>query len=419
MRIGIYGLSSQSGKAFFADLIRMGHTVIGYTRNTINGEKVVTEINRLNGIYLERPNNKNNEESVFLKLDNSIATNNILDLKDSVDVIIISLPSNYHIDSIKLMSEAGVLESKIPIILSPSRTIASPYIWQVLGENYPIICFSTCPYSCKTKGLAHSYIKRRKRSWLATIEGNVENKVLENIAPIFPQLAFSTKPALTSLNNIGAIFHSATYLLNYEEIKSAVESGTLFSFYMDGIANREYVGQYLEKIDQVRLQVAHKLGFNVFGLKNNLRDDTWSQLLRGLRAIEEEKEGDITLVRTIRKQFLEYLNDSIISAQCWLDITYGVFRISGEGISQAIARTPTYQNNSIPQLRYINEDIPTGLVPLEKLAKLYDIDCKCITHIIDLYDNLFSSDIRKSGRNLNDFSKEYIELYLKGEYKVK
>ena len=97
-----------------------------------------------------------------------------------------------------------------------------------------------------------------------------------------------------------------------------------------------------------------------------------------------------------------------------LDYTYGVQRVMDEPLSSTIGRTPTYQKMSVPQSRYVEEDIPTGLVPLEALAKRFEIDHSAITYVLDLYDNRFNKDCRSEGRNLDGFSTEYLENYLIG-----
>ncbi len=412
--IGIYGLASQSGRAFFADILGRGYKVIGYNRPTDNGRAVVDAINTQKGIYLDRPENTNKEKSHFIPLEKSLVTNDINLFVEKTDIIVIALPSTYQVSSVCELKEAGIQSHHIPLILSPSRTIASPYIWDILGERYPIVCFSTCPYSCKAPSFGVSLIKRRKRTWNATLEGQFSIEQKNLIRELFPQAAISKIPALTSLNNIGSVFHCATYLLNYDEIRRREKNGEVFSFYMDGIANRPDVGVVLEQIDQVRLQIAHGIGLNTFGLKENPREDVWRKLTNGLRALEEEHEGEIEVLRDIRRLFSEYLNTSITSGQHWLDLTYGVERMEGESLSEAIRRTPTYQNNSVPQLRYVTEDIPTGLVPLEALAKQFCIDCTVITDIIDKYDAVFDANIRETGRNLKQFDKDYITQYLKG-----
>lgn len=413
--IGIYGLGSQSGRAFFADFIDRGYSVIGYNRPSANGTVVVNAINRAGGITLQRPENNNKENTHFVSLGGSVATTDLSRLVNESDYIIIALPSIYQVDAAKAINDVRLKNQRPPLILSPSRTFASPYIWRLMGEEYPIACLSTCPYSCKAPSPEISLIKRRKRTFNISLEGDFSHRQKEELRMLFPQAAVSRIPALTSLNNIGAVFHCATYLMNIDEIDRRASVNELFSFYMDGIAHRPDVGKVLEAIDQTRLRIAQELGFSTFGLEENPREDIWRKLTNGLRALEEEHEGEIEVLRDLRRLFNEYLNTSITSAQHWLDITYGVTRIENEGISEAIGRTPTYQKNSVPQKRYITEDIPTGLVPLEALGIMLGIDCSPITKIIDVYNDRFGVDIRKSGRNLKDFDKEYIIKYLKGQ----
>ncbi|HUH52266.1 MAG TPA: NAD/NADP octopine/nopaline dehydrogenase family protein [Flavobacterium sp.] len=413
MKIGIYGISSQSGKAYLADLLSRGVRVVGYARATTHGTAVVDAILNEKGIYLNRPSNTNNEESRFIDLGQSIVTSDIKLLVDESDVIIIAVPSNFH-EEIAIELKQYLNNRSIPFLLSPSRTIASPYLWNILGENYPIVCFSTSPFSCKSLSDNTVYIKRRKRTWLASFEGSFTSTSIHFIKGLFPQVTFTDIPALTSLNNIGAIFHPTAYILNLEEINKRNQENRPFSFYMEGIANKPEVGLIIEKIDQTRLEIADKLGIPTFGLKSNPREDIWRRITNALRSLEEENENDIDVLRKTRGYFLEYINHCVISAQHWLDITYGVIRIPDENLAQAIARTPTYQTNSVPQERYVDEDIPTGLVPLEALAKKIKINHLEITHIINAFDIIKNTDIRHTGRNLEKLKDFDVINYLKG-----
>ena len=415
MTIGIFGISSQSGRAYLADYLAKGYHVIGYTRPTEHGLEVLNAIHGLGGLYLERPENSNKEQSKFVPLGRSCVTSDLEYMVANSDIVIIALPSTFHEEAVRQMSDAGIWRRRIPIILSPSRSVASPYMWKIIGERYPIVCFSTCPYSCKAPKPEVALIKRRKRTYIASLEGDVNKKQVDMLRELFPQAALTTVPALTSLNNIGGVFHCATYMLNIDEIERRKATGEVFSFYMDGIAARPEVGEVLEQIDQVRLQIAKALGIHTFGLRENPREDIWRKLTNGLRALEEESAEDLDILRRIRKEFTEFLDNCVISAQHWLDITYGVTRIEGESLSKAIGRTPTYQKNSVPQLRYVTEDIPTGLVAFEALAKMFDIDCSVCTRIIDMYNHRFNADARLVGRNLRDFSVDEVRNYLLGK----
>ena len=415
MIIGIYGISSQSGRAFLADYINKGYTVIGYTRPTPHGVEVLDTIHKLNGLYLERPDNSNHEPSMFIELGSSSVTSDLTYMVNNADIIIVPLPSTAHVSAITEMNEVGLWRRRVPVVLAPSRSFASPYLWKIVGERYPFICFSTCPYSCKAPRPEVALIKRRKRTYVASLEGDINKKQVDMLRELFPQAALTTTPALTSLNNIGAVFHCATYMLNKEEIDRRQEAGEIFSFYMDGIAARPEVGKVLEEIDQVRLKIADALGIRTFGLKENPREDIWRKLTNALRALEEESADDIDILRRIRKEFTEFLDRCVISAPHWLDITYGVVRNDKETLSETIGRTPTYQKNSVPQLRYLTEDIPTGLVPFEALAKMLNIECGIVTEMINKYNEILGYDIRETGRNLREFTKEDLVRYLKGE----
>lgn len=412
INIGIYGASSQSGMTYFADLTDRGFKVIGYNRPTNHGRVISNAINTKRGVFLERPPNLNEEASRFVKLGDSCITHDLGLLIGESDIIILAIPSHYHLDAVIQLKNEGLLKTSIPLILSPSRTFSTPYIWRILGNSYPVVCFSTSPYSCKTTAPDSVFLKRRKRAFVASLEGKFCSETLKNLNVIFTQVAFTDVPALTSLNNIGAIFHPATYLMNFDEINYTIKKGTEFSFYIQGIAGRPDVASVLESIDQTRLKIADKLGIDTFGLSSNPRDEVWRKLTNGLRALENEHENEIDVLRRIRRQFVEYINSCVLSAQHWLDVTYGVERIPGETLGKAIGRTPTYQKNSLPQQRYIEEDIPTGLVPLESIAQRFNVDCKTTTMIIDLYNERFGCDIRKNGRNLKEFTTDFIINYL-------
>ena len=119
---------------------------------------------------------------------------------------------------------------------------------------------------------------------------------------------------------------------------------------MEGIANNKKVASHLELVDQIRLSIASKLGLNVFGLNESPNEDRWKLIMDHLREKEIENSYDIDKLRRIRHEFLKEINDSITSAQHWLDYTYGVSRIPGETLQSAIGRTPTYQKDQFHNL---------------------------------------------------------------------
>ncbi len=415
MNIGINTVSSQSGRAFFADLKQKGYSVNGFAHDSHHGNEFVDAVNDLEGIFLDRPQNSNNEVKSFINLGHNFISHDLQKLVESSDYIILAQPSHYFVQTVRDMKACGLEQLRVPLILSPSRSFSTPYIWKELGEMYPVVSFSTCPYSCKAPRPDTSFIKRRKRNWLASLEGEFSLSQIAELGQLFPQAIFNSRPITTSIGNIGAVFHPNTYLLNYEEINKRKENGTVFSFYMDGIADRPEVGEVLEKIDQMRLGIAHALGFGVFGLDAEPREDEWKKIMSNIRSVESPT-ASIAELRKIRHDGLQMLNYSIPSCQHWLDYTYGVERIAGEGMSDAIRRTPTYQKNSVPQDRYVEEDVATGLIPLRNLAHRLGMDTTTADGVLTLCDRLYPFRDKSRDRTLEEFSDQYLKDYLMGKY---
>ncbi len=415
MKIGIYSVSSQSGRAYLADMLMKGHSVYGYARTSSHGTEFVNAVNQNGGIRLERPVNSNGESNTFLNFnDDSSVGHSLKELIDYSEVIFLAVPSNYLPETVQLLKDAGIKEKKIPLITAPPRSFATPYLWQTLGHLYPIVSFSTCPYSCKAPAAGVAYIKRRKRTWFASFEGTFTKKQISDIKALYPQVVFNSSPLTTTLGNIGAIFHPATYLLNYEDILKAQTENRIFSFYMDGIYKKSDVGRTLEQIDQIRLAIADKLGAQTYGLENKPNEEEWQELTKSLYDENIGNTSDLHALHKLRHDVLNKIGNAVVSSQHWLDYTYGVKRIPGETLSDAIGRTPTYQKNSVPQSRYVTEDIPSSLVPLSAFAKRLGIDSKAMDDIISLYESRYERPEGAQWRDLEGFSTEYLIDYLNG-----
>lgn len=414
-RIGIYGVSSQSGAAYFADLVAEGAQVYGYARPSEHGRAVVKAIRQQGGVQVDRPDNDINEKSHFVPLTGSEVGHDLERLARTSDLIIFAHPSQYHEETARQLAEFLLRKRAVPLVLSPSRTLAAPYLWRILGSGYPVVSFQTCPYACKCFRPGAVYLKRRKRAWVASAEGRVDGLALALLRSLFPQTVFSRTPAATSLGNIGAVFHPTAYILNLPAIREARETGRVFSFYQEGIARNPVVGGIVEEVDQIRLRIADAIGCQVFGLSERPREEEWQEVMRRVHDLEAKPLSDLREHRRRRAALLQPIHDAVVSGQHWLAYTYGVERVPGESLPAAIGRTPNFMKDSFPQARYADEDVATGLVPFEALARRLGIDCDPITRVIDLYSQEIGSDARAAGRNLRDFSLDYLRQHLLGE----
>jgi hypothetical protein len=414
--MGIYGVSSQSGAAYFSDLASEGMLVYGFARTSDHGRTVVDAIKRQGGIQVDRPENELREASHFVPLIGAAVGHDLEYLALRSDLILFTHPSVYHEETAReLAPYLRQRRRRVPIVLSPSRTLASPYLWRILGDDYPIISFQTCPYACKVFRPGSVYIKRRKRAWLATAEGDVDAGDLLRLQSLFPQMVFGRTPATSSLGNIGAVFHPTAYVLNLKAIREADRAGRVFSFYLDGIAHNPVVGPIVEEIDQIRLRIAAAIGSPVFGLREDPREQEWRGIMSRVQRLENNPATDLRVHRQRRSDLLQPIHDAVVSAQHWLEYSYGVERRPGESLPSAIGRTPNFMKDSFPQTRYADEDIPTGLVPFEALARRLAISCEPITRVIDAYCEIMGIDARAEGRNLTEFSLVDLRRYLLGE----
>ncbi|HSQ55233.1 MAG TPA: NAD/NADP octopine/nopaline dehydrogenase family protein, partial [Gemmata sp.] len=145
------------------------------------------------------------------------------------------------------------------------------------------------------------------------------------------------------------------------------------------------------------------------------REDEWAGVMNRVQELETNPLPCLREHRLRRAELLRPIHDAVVSSQHWLAYTYGITRIPGESLPSAIGRTPNFMNNSCPQARYADEDVPTGLVPFEALARRLGIPCEPISRAIDIYNLENNCDVRSTGRNLKNFSLDYLRRYLIGE----
>ena len=108
----------------------------------------------------------------------------------------------------------------------------------------------------------------------------------------------------------------------------------------------------------------------------------------------------------------EALGHKVESTKDWLIRTY---HVTGSNLYECIQNNEAYKTIDAPgslKHRYIFEDVPCGLVPLESIGLKLGLDMDYTTLIIDLASKLLNFDFRTTGRNLDylDISTENSEL---------
>ncbi len=167
----------------------------------------------------------------------------------------------------------------------------------------------------------------------------------------------------TSFDNIGAILHPAPLLLNVARCEAPKVT---YRHYMDGITPT--VASFLERMDEERINVANAYGVTAISLKN------------------------------------------------WLNLVY---RSKGTTLYEMIQNTIEYNDVYAPStlnVRYIFEDVPTGLVPLSSLGAAVGTPTPLMDVVIELANYMMKTDYRISGRTIETMGLSKIPIYLLNDY---
>ncbi len=276
------------------------------------------------------------------------------------DYILVTVPSTAYTDIAKEI--APYVNKNTIIILNPGRTFGAIQFAEELKKNHvvelpQIAETQTIVYTCRRKGNSEVTIFAMKNE--VKIAG-LANCCMDTVMQRMPEslkkyFSVENNIARTSLANIGMVLHCAPVLMNI----GWIENGKVaFKYYYDGIS--QTVAKYIEKMDDERLNVAEKMGYPV---------------------------------------------ESVTE---WMKRTYNV---GGNNLYECIKNNDAYKEIDAPpslESRYILEDVPNGLVPIEYIGKKLKISTPYITNIIDLANAVYETDFRKSGRT---FSPEVLKAY--------
>ncbi|MCG3226225.1 MAG: NAD/NADP octopine/nopaline dehydrogenase family protein [Candidatus Heimdallarchaeota archaeon] len=281
----------------------------------------------------------------------NLVTTDISKAVYETDLIMVVTTATGHCDIAKAL--APCLQRGQTIVLNPGRTFGSLEFMKTLIDgglevDVNVAEANTLIYATRIIRPGLSEIKGIKKTIsLSVLPNHRTSYVVSLLNENYPQFYAVDNFLITSLGNIGAVFHPTITLLNRERIKKK----ETFDFYREG-ATREVV-EYMEQVDYERRNIARKFGVEV----QSLRD--------------------------------------------WLCERYG---LQEDNLYDALHQNPYYRGLSAPKsfdMRYLTEDIPTGLVPFSELAKTVGVDTSHIDKLINIASKELSIDFRYEGRNLH------------------
>lgn len=342
MNVTVIG-AGNSGLAFAAHLASAGHHVTLWNRSRETIEKLLfTRTIICRGMI---------EGQVGIP----VVTNSMEEALLNPDVILITTPASSHRELAEQIAKH--IKKEALIVLNPGRTFGAleflevyqkynPFIPQTIAETQTNLytCRKTAPDSVDIIGIKSSVL-------ISTFDANENDDVIQRLPNILqPYFIPADSMIETSLGNVGMILHCAPLLLNVGWTENPF---TKYKYYYEGISPT--VARFIENIDRERVMVARVLGYE----------------------LETTKE--------------------------WMERTY---LISGRTLYETIQNNYFYRSINAPSSlnhRYIFEDVPCGLVPLEAVGENLGLDMSNTKLVIDLASRLMEVDFRKEGRNLHEF----------------
>ncbi len=355
IRFGILGCGN-AGAAIAAHLKLLGHHVSVY-----DAFPAAIDVVLQNGNRIELLGNA----PVVGVAQMDLASHDLGQVVSGSEVLICTTPA--HIHKTLARDVAPYLRSDQALVLYPGRTGGVLEFRKMLAEyggatDALIVETQTIAYACRKSGSSVNVFGYKHEIPFAGLPDERLNKFQKQIQAVFPN--WTRAPGLwhTSLHNIGMLFHPGPTLLNL----GRMENGVPFDYYIDGFTPS--IAKLVEQLDSERLAVATAMG--------------------------------ITLP----------------SVQQWLQTSYGC---RGSNLYEALQNNQSYKGIKAPQLkqiddklqlRYVTEDVPTGLVPVAALGSRLQVPTPTISAIIDLACAFYVQDFRKSGRNLNQLGLEDLTI---------
>ncbi|MEA5050350.1 MAG: NAD/NADP octopine/nopaline dehydrogenase family protein [Oscillospiraceae bacterium] len=268
---------------------------------------------------------------------------------DGASLIMVTTPSHYQHNVAELM--APHLRDGQIIVLNPGRTFGTYEFENTLlragcTADYTLAETDTFVFTCRNSAIGVSHIFKHKDDVeLAAHEPGDTPRVLEALAPFFPNMRAAKSVLHTGLQNIGMVLHPIPILMNITRVERAED----FLFYKEAIT--PVVCMMIERVDAERMAVAEALGVEVF------------------------------------------------TALDWMRRNYGV---QGDKLYEAIQNNPAYDDVFTPKrldTRYIFEDISSGHVPVSCIGDVVGVPTPNINSVIQFASNVFDYDFMRRGRN--------------------
>lgn len=298
----------------------------------------------------------------FAKLNK--ATTDLKEAVSGVNLVMVITPSFAHFDIAPQLAE--VLEDNQIIVICPGNFGAAIYFRKMFEERGRAknVLFGEAEcmiYACRKKSPTKVFVRRYKKAMkFAALPATQNERLMNIIHKIYPEAIAAVNVLETGLSNPNATQHTPIMILNAGLIDRTKGD---FLFYNEGVTPAVMRIIYAADAERIKLCEA-------FGVK-----------------IRSGYEQEVA----------------------W----YGYQGESGNNLYEAMHDCRFYSTSKAPssfQDRYLTEDIPYGLAPLEELAKLLGMDTPVASSIINFASLLTEKDLRENRRSFSKLGLEKMSI---------
>ena len=336
--VAILGAGS-GGLAAAADLVNRGYTVRLYNRS----EAPLQTIRFQGGIQTS------GAVGHGLSVIHTVTTS-LEEAVDGAEAILVVLPATAHGDIARDLADKG---AAAPIILNPGHMCGSLHVRRVFeaaGRSLAIAELGTLTYVSRTlsPGTVDVYLRAAGVPFSTVPD---DDEVAHLVEDLLPGQSRATHPMEVWFWDVNMVLHPPGMILGAARIES---TGGEFHFYGDGITDS--VEAVMTRLDEERVEVARAFGAVVPRLAE-------AMATIGTADAEAARAGK--------------LGDAIRS-----------------GAANATIKAPQRLDH-----RYLNEDIPFGLVPLAALGRIAEVPTPVASGLIELAGVINSRSYMTDGLN--------------------
>jgi opine dehydrogenase len=281
-------------------------------------------------------------------------TTDVREAVNGADVVLVSIPAYGHRRMAEVLAP-HVTDGQVVLVMpgNVGGALEFAHVIREAGNSSRVTIAEAASFifACKKDGPDGVWIRGIKEGLpLAAIPAVETERVLELLAPAYPEFSGADNVLEVSLNNINHPIHPPALLLNVARIE---QTGGGWSFFHEGMTPG--VCSLMERLDDERVAICA-----AFGLP------------------------EVTVLE-------------------WTTKFYGPQGFGGETLYEALSTTPVHGASKAPASidhRYFTEDVPYGLVPIASLGEAAGICTKVTGAVSTVAGAVVGHDFWAMGRTV-------------------